>query len=150
MLTQLEDYDLALSTTKSVFHVTEVEFLGYIVGVNGVTMSERKVQRIKDWKHPRSAKEVQIFIGFANFYRRFIKDFSKICNQSPRHLKEIHESSTGDQNKMKYSKNLKRDSLRHQSYVISFRTEKQLLKPMQAILHLVVYYHNVKINDYTQ
>ena len=68
VLAHLEDYDLAVSTTKSVFHVKEVEFLRYIVAVNGVTMSERKVERIKDWKHPKSGKEVQIFIGFANFY----------------------------------------------------------------------------------
>ena len=75
VLAQLEEYDLAVSTTKPVFHVKEVEFLGYMVPVDGVTMSERKVQSIKDWKHSRSIKEVQIFIGFANFYRRFIKEF---------------------------------------------------------------------------
>ena len=69
VLAQLEDYDLAVSTTKSVFHVKEVQFLGYIVAVDGVTMSERKVQSIKDWKHPRSVKQVRIFIGFAKFYR---------------------------------------------------------------------------------
>ena len=95
VLAQLEDYDLAVSTTKSVFHVKEVEFLGYIVAVDGVTMSERKVQSIKDWKHPRSVKEVQIFIGFANFYRRFIKDFSKIC-------KPITETLKGDPRKFNW------------------------------------------------
>ena len=68
VLAQLEDYDLAVLTTKSVFHVKEVECLGNIVAVDGVTMRERKVQSIKDWKHPRSVKEVQIFIGFANVY----------------------------------------------------------------------------------
>ena len=52
-------------------------------------MSERKVQSIQDWKHPRSVKEVQIFIGFANFYRLFIKEFSKIC-------KPIIEKLKGD------------------------------------------------------
>jgi len=65
--------------TKSVFHVKSVEFLGYIVGIDGVTMSERKVESVMNWRAPRSVKEVQIFIGFANFYQRFIKDFSKIC-----------------------------------------------------------------------
>jgi len=61
-----------------VFHVESVEFLGYIVGIDGVTMSERKVESVINWRAPRSVKEVQIFIGFAIFYRRFIKDFSKI------------------------------------------------------------------------
>ena len=42
-------------------------------------MSERKVESIRNWKPPLSVKKVQIFIGFANFYRQFIKDFSKIC-----------------------------------------------------------------------
>ena len=94
-LAQLDNYDLAVSTTKSVFHVKEVEFLRYIVAVDGVAMSERKVQSIKDWKHPRSVKEVQIFIGFANFYRGFIKDCSKIC-------KPITETLEGDPRKFNW------------------------------------------------
>ena len=68
VLAQLEEYEFAVSTTKSVFHVKEVKFVGYMVAVEGVTISERKVPSIKDWKHPRSVKEVQILIGFANFY----------------------------------------------------------------------------------
>ena len=81
VLAQLEEYDLAVSTTKSVFHVKEVECLGYIVAVDGVTLSERKVQSIKDWKHPLSVKEVQIFIGFANFYKDSQSMFRKYANQ---------------------------------------------------------------------
>ena len=96
VVAQLEEYDLAVSTTKSVFHVKEVECLGSMVAVDGVTMSERKVQSIKDWKHPRLVKEVQIFIGFANFYRRFTKDFRRYANQLPKLLRETHESSVGD------------------------------------------------------
>ena len=89
VLAKPEDYDLAVSTTKSVFHVKQVDFLGYIVPVAVVTMSERKVQSIKDWKYPRSVKAVQMFIGFANFYRPFMKDFSKIG-------KPITETLKGD------------------------------------------------------
>ena len=57
------------------------------MAVDGVTLNKRKVKRIKDWKHPRSVKEVQIFIVFANFYRRFIKDFLKICKPITKTLK---------------------------------------------------------------
>ena len=63
--------------------------------VDGVTISERKVQSIKDWKHLRSVKQVQIFIAFANFYRRLIKHFSKIC-------KPITETLKGDPRKFSW------------------------------------------------
>ena len=69
VLERLEQHDLAVSLKKSVFHTKTVEFSGYIVGTDGVTMSERKVESILKWKAPRSVKDVQIFIGFANFYR---------------------------------------------------------------------------------
>jgi len=76
VLAKREVHQLAVSVTKSGFHVQSVEFLGYIVGIEGVTMSERKVESVMNWRAPRLVKEVQIFIGFANFYRGFIKDFS--------------------------------------------------------------------------
>jgi len=76
---RLEEHQLAVAVTKTVFHVESVAFLGYIVGLDGVTMSERKVESVINWRAPWSVKEVQISISFANFYRRFIKDFSKIC-----------------------------------------------------------------------
>jgi len=79
VLARLERHDLAVSLKKSVFQVDTVEFLGYIVGKSGVTMSEKKVESILNWKAPRSVKDIPIFIGFANFYRRFIENFSKIC-----------------------------------------------------------------------
>ena len=61
------------------FDVDTVEFLGYIVGKDRLTMSKNKVESILCWKAPRSAKDVQIFIGFANFNRRFIENFSQVC-----------------------------------------------------------------------
>ena len=45
----------------------------------GVTMSERKVEAVKNWEVPKSVKDIQRFLGFANFHRRFIKGFSGIC-----------------------------------------------------------------------
>ena len=89
VLDRLEQRDLAVSLKKSIFHTEEVEFLEIIVKTSGVTMSDRKIKSIREWAHPKSVKEVQIFIGFANLYRRFIKDFSKIC-------KPITETLKGD------------------------------------------------------
>jgi len=79
VLARLERHDLAISLKKSVFHVDTVEFLGYIVGKAGVTMSEQKFESILNWRAPPSVKHVQIFIRFANFYRPFIENFSKVC-----------------------------------------------------------------------
>ena len=59
VLETLEQHDLAVSLKKSVFHTKTVEFLGYIVGTDGVTMSERKVENILKLKAPRSVKEVK-------------------------------------------------------------------------------------------
>ena len=87
VLARLEQHDLAISLKKSVFHVDMVEFLGYIVGKDGVTMSKKKVESIVSWKAPWSVKDVQIFLGFANFYRRFIENFSKVCKPITDRLK---------------------------------------------------------------
>jgi len=79
VLARPEHHDIAVFLKKSVFHVDTVEFIRYILGKRGVTMSEQKVESILNWRVPRLVKDVQIFIGFANFYRRFIENFSKGC-----------------------------------------------------------------------
>jgi len=78
VITRLERQDHAVSLKKSVFRVDTVEFLGYMVEKKrGVTMSEKKVESILNWRVPRAVNDVQIFIRFANFHRRFITNFSK-------------------------------------------------------------------------
>jgi len=57
----------------------EVEFLGYVIGRNGIRISDEKVQAVLDWKTPRSLTEVQSFLGFANFYQRFILNYSRVA-----------------------------------------------------------------------
>jgi len=97
VLHRLEQHDLAVSLTKSVFHQEEVEFQGYIVKMNGVIMSDRKVKSVQNWAHLRSVKEVLIFLGFANFYGRLNKDFSKVC-------KPISETLTGNPKDFQWGK----------------------------------------------
>ena len=63
---------------KCFFSKDTVEYLGFILTKDGLTMDPRKVQVIMDWPEPRKVKDVQSFLGFANFYRRFISGYSEI------------------------------------------------------------------------
>ena len=78
VFTCLAKYNLAVAVHKSVFHVPEVEFLGYIVNGTGISVSGETTQAIRDWEVPKNLRGVRAFIGFANFYRRFIQNFSSI------------------------------------------------------------------------
>src|SRR5665213_3596868 len=78
VLKALEEYQLKVHTDKSVFHQESVEFLGYIVSSDGLKMQPQKVQSVVDWPALRNVKDVQQFLGLANYYRRFIQGFSGI------------------------------------------------------------------------
>ena len=56
-----------------------IDYLGVVVSANRVAMDPEKVKAIKDWPTPRKLVEVQEFIGFLNFYQRFIEGFSRIA-----------------------------------------------------------------------
>ncbi len=79
VLSRLEKHSLAAAIDKCEFHKSTIDFLGYVVTDEGLKMADDKVQSIHDWKSPRCVKDVQVFIGFANFYRRFIAKFSGVC-----------------------------------------------------------------------
>ena len=79
VLDRLRQYQLYVHLKKCEFATTQVEFLGFIVSTDGVAMDDRRVQTIKEWPYPKSYREVQVFLGFANFYRRFIHKYSAIA-----------------------------------------------------------------------
>ena len=58
--------------------VTRVEFLGFIISVDGVSMDPERVATIKDWPVLKSFQEVQVFLEFANFYCQFIQHYSRL------------------------------------------------------------------------
>jgi transposase InsO family protein len=76
VLKLLEEHQLFLKPDKCDFEQTKVEYLGVIISHNSVEMDPVKVAGVAEWPQPSSKKEVQSFLGFLNFYRRFIQDFS--------------------------------------------------------------------------
>jgi hypothetical protein len=79
VLKHLAANGLAISQDKCFWLTSRVDFLGYVISEEGIEMAQDKVQCIRDWERPKSLRDVQSFIRFTNFYRRFIEQFSKIA-----------------------------------------------------------------------
>ena len=76
---RLAENDLYMKPEKYKWKVKEVEFLGVVIGPEGIKMEEKKVKRVLDWPTPKGIKDVQKFLGLANYYCWFIKDFAFIA-----------------------------------------------------------------------
>lgn len=79
VLQRLQTHDLYLRPEKCEFDRDEIEYLGLIIKQGEVSMDPVKVKAVTDWPTPRNLRELRGFLGFANFYRRFIKDFAKLA-----------------------------------------------------------------------
>ena len=79
VLKRLEENDLFVKPEKCKWKVREVEFLGVVIGPKGVEIQKEKVEGVLSWPASRNVKEVQKFLGLANYYRRFIENFARIA-----------------------------------------------------------------------
>jgi len=76
---RLEENDLYMKPEKCKWKVREVEFLGVIIGPEGIKMEEEKVKGVLEWPTPKCVKDVQKFLGLANYYCRFIEGFAMVA-----------------------------------------------------------------------
>ena len=88
VLERLTEAGLHLKPEKCEFHKTEVKYLGLIIGTDGIKMDPSKVETVKNWPTPQNVRDVRSFLGFANFYRRFIKGYSKVTEPLTRLTKK--------------------------------------------------------------
>jgi len=67
---------LCFKRSKCDFNIKEIPILGVIIGKEQVKMEQGKIKTVKKWKTPMKVKDIKSFLGFTNFYRRFIQNFS--------------------------------------------------------------------------
>jgi len=79
ILRRLEKNDLYIKPEKCIWKTRKIGFLGVIIGPNGIEIKVEKVNGVLSWLQPKNVKDIRKFLGLANYYRRFIKDFAQIA-----------------------------------------------------------------------
>jgi hypothetical protein len=79
VFSKLRAAGLQANIRKNEFSTTETRFLGYILFTSGIAFDSTKIAAVVNWEPPAKIKKLQAFLGFCNFYRRFISDFSRVA-----------------------------------------------------------------------
>jgi hypothetical protein len=79
MLERLRQYKLYIKLSKYEFFIILVIFLGFVINIHGIEIDINKIEIIIEWPELKFFRNIQKFLGFINFYRRFIKDNSRIA-----------------------------------------------------------------------
>lgn len=99
----LEKNQLYLKPQKCEFEREEIEYLGVIIGHNSMRMDPVKIRGIMEWPEPKNLKQTQAFLGFTNFYRRFVRGYSEVAKPLTR-LTGKEEFSWGEEQKIAFQK----------------------------------------------
>lgn len=91
VLETLRENKLYAKFSKCEFWIEQVSFLGHIISAGVVAVDPSKVNEVVNWMPPKNVSEIRSFLGLAGYYRRFIKDFSKIAKPMTRLLEKDKE-----------------------------------------------------------
>jgi len=79
VLARLREAKLYLKLSKCEWHTRETEYLGFIVSPDGIQFDRSRLATIQEWPEPKTVRDIRVFIGFMNYYRRFISGFSRLA-----------------------------------------------------------------------
>jgi len=94
VLQKLQGFGLYCKAEKCQFGVSEVGFLGFIINSDGIGMKSDRISTIEGWATPKLVRDVQVLLGFANFYRQFIRKYAKVTLPLNELLKKTETSNT--------------------------------------------------------
>ena len=78
ILRRLEENNLYIKPEKCVWKVRKIGFLTVIIEPDGIEIEKEKIDRVLSWPEPKNVKDIRKFLGLANYYRKFIKDFARV------------------------------------------------------------------------
>ena len=89
VLDKIEKAGLKLSPKKCHFFTNEVKFLGHIISTEGIHTDPTKIEKIRNWEKPETVAEMRKFLGFCNYYRRYIYDYASMSSPLEEALRNI-------------------------------------------------------------
>jgi hypothetical protein len=117
--------------------VKKVGFLGFVVSPDGIEMEADRIATIEDWPKPKSVKDVQVLMGFTNFYRRFVKKYAKVTAPLTDLLKKpygmVRQSGNGPETRILRCRSFTARLPRRPSYSTSTRRSQSLSRGTQAV-----------------
>jgi len=130
VLEKLRDAGLQVNIKKCEFSVTRTKYLGFIISTDGIKVDPEKVSAIKKWQYPKTVKGVQAFLGFCNFYRRFISGYGAIA-------KPLNQCTRRDQafdfdDKCKAAFKQLQDALTSAPVLVHYRPERESMLETDA------------------
>ena len=125
VLDRLKDFNVGINLEKSRFFETKVEFLGHIISENSIAPSQVKIKALRDAPTPRNVTEVRAFIGLANYYRKFIKNFTELAYP----LYELEKKNVSFQwsKKCELAFNAVKEAICNSSAIINFDPKRETI-----------------------